>query len=394
MRIAYFDCFSGICGNMILGGLLDLGVPRALMEEGLGRLGLEPFEISASVEERAHLRGTHVSVRIGNGPARERSFEQIRDLIGKSSLNRRVKEMSLAAFRRLAVAEGMVHREEPDRVHFHEVGAVDSIVDIVGAFIGVDYLGLEGVYVSRIPLGRGMVSSRHGRLPVPAPATLELLKDVPVYDSGVEAEMVTPTGAAWITTLAREFGILPDMRIERVGYGLGDRDLGSIPNVLRILLGEPALSPVQDRVLVVETDIDDMNPEFFEPLMERLFSRGALDVAFLPIQMKKSRPGVMVRVICEEPLRERIVETILQESTSIGVRYFPVQRGKLERRIEQVETPFGVVRVKVSQDRSGKIRRLSPEYEDCLRLSKETGNPIIEIYQETLLAARKAVTGR
>ncbi len=394
MRIAYFDCFSGISGNMILGGFLDLGVPKNVLEKRLAQLELEPFEIVSSVGERAHLRGTHVRIKPERRSTRERSFGEIRELIEKSSLDEAIKQTSVEVFRRLAEAEGRIHRQKPDDVHFHEVGAVDSIVDIIGASIGMLHLGVDAVHASRIPLGRGMVECRHGMLPVPVPATTELLRGVPIYDSNVEGELVTPTGAAWITTVAASFGELPDMKIEKVGYGLGDRDLGSIPNMLRILLGKASPSLSQDRVMIVETDIDDMNPEFFEPLMDKLFANGALDVAFVPIQMKKNRPGVTVRAICEESSRGTVVETILQESTSIGVRYFAVRREKLDRRIEWVETPFGSVRVKVSEGGGGKIHHVSPEYEDCRRLSLEKKTTVMDVYQEALLAARRAKIGR
>jgi uncharacterized protein (TIGR00299 family) protein len=390
MRIAYFDCFSGISGNMILGGFLDLGVPLHVMEEHLGKLGLESFDIEASPADRAHLAGTHVTVRPRESATPERDFRDIRTLIEESALHEDIKRSSVLAFRRLAEAEGRIHREEPEHVHFHEVGALDSIVDIVGGFIGIHHLEVDRVYASRIPLGRGMIECRHGRIPVPAPATVDLLKGVPVYDSEVEAELVTPTGAAWITTLTDQFGTMPDMQIERVGYGIGDRDLGSIPNMLRILLGRAKPAFIQDRVMVVETDIDDMNPELFEPLMEGLFATGALDVSLVPIQRKKNRPGVTVRTICEESRRGDVVETILRESTSIGVRYFPVQREKLDRRIEQVDTPFGRVKVKISESKQGRIHHVSPEYEDCRRIGIKARVPVMRVYEEALLAARKA----
>jgi uncharacterized protein (TIGR00299 family) protein len=226
-------------------------------------------------------------------------------------------------------------------------------------------------------------------LPVPVPATVEMLRGIPIYDSKIEGELVTPTGAAWITTMTSHFGKMPEMEIEKVGYGLGDRDLGPIPNLLRIFLGRARAAFSQDRAMLVETDIDDMNPEFYEPLMDKLFTAGALDVSFIPIQMKKNRPGVTVRAICEESSQSNIVETFLRESTSIGVRYFTVQREKLSRRIEVVKTPFGSVRVKVSQSEEGKIHHVSPEYEDCRRLSLEKKIPVMEVYQEALLVARK-----
>ena len=389
MRIAYFDCFSGISGNMILGALLDLGVPLDVMQEHLGKLVLESFDIEALPAKRAHLAGTHVTVRPREGGTGERNYRDIRKLIEESALDEDIKRSSVLAFRRLAEAEGRIHREEPEQVHFHEVGALDSIVDIVGGFIGIHHLEVDRVYASRIPLGRGMIECRHGKIPVPAPATVDLLKGVPVCDSGVEAELVTPTGAAWITTLTDQFGTMPDMQIEQVGYGVGDRDLGSIPNMLRILLGRAKPTFIQDRVMVVETDIDDMNPELFEPLMEGLFATGALDVSLVPIQRKKNRPGVTVRTICEESRRGDVVETILRESTSIGVRYFPVQREKLDRRIEQVDTPFGRVKVKISESKQGRTYHVSPEYEDCRRIGMKARVPVMRVYEEALLAARK-----
>ncbi|NIQ37404.1 MAG: nickel pincer cofactor biosynthesis protein LarC [Proteobacteria bacterium] len=394
MKIAYFDCFSGICGNMILGGLIDLGVPQKIIEEGLGKIELEPFEIVPTVGKRAHLRGTHIRIRPEKKSVKERNFREIRNLLEKGRLEKEIKQAGVEVFRRIAEVEGRIHQTKPDQVHFHEVGALDSIVDIIGSLIGIEFLGVDAVYASRIPLGRGMIQSRHGFLPVPAPATVELLRGVPVYDSRVEGELVTPTGAALIMAIADRFGDMPDMEIEKVGYGLGDRDLGNIPNMLRIFLGTGRSPLPQDRVILVETDIDDMNPEFFEPLMDRLFAQGALDVSFIPIQMKKNRPGTTVRAICEESSRARIVETFFRESTTIGVRYFSVNREKLERRVESVETPFGRVKVKISRNREGEIHHVSPEYEDCRRLSVKNKIPVVEVYQEALLAARKDKGGR
>ncbi|NIS61543.1 MAG: nickel pincer cofactor biosynthesis protein LarC [Proteobacteria bacterium] len=389
MRIAYFDCFSGISGNMILGALLDLGVSKDVLVESLAGLGLEPFEIQTSIQKKGFIRGTHVAVKAKSPPTHERSFREIRELIQMSRLSDKIKQESVEAFRRLAEAEGKIHGQDPEEVHFHEVGALDSIVDIVGSFVAIEALKIEAVYASRLPLGTGTVECRHGTLPVPAPATVELLRGVPVFDAQIQSELVTPTGAAWITTLARNFGRFPEMEIERVGYGVGDRDLGKVPNLLRILLGnlEPLLS--QDRVMIVESDIDDMNPEFFEPLMQKLYASGALDVSLTPIQMKKNRPGVMIRAICEETSHLDIAQTILRESTSIGVRYFPVYRRKLDRRIEAVKTRYGDVRVKISTDNEGRIYHISPEYDDCSRLSSENKVSILEIYQEALLQARR-----
>jgi len=382
MRVCYLDCFSGISGNMVLGALIDIGLPKSVILEEVAKLGVEPFDIEVKRNERMRIYGTHVKVRVreGNGP--QRSYREIKRMIEESPLDQLVKERSLDIFHRLASAEAKIHGEKIDRVHFHEIGALDSIVDVVGAAAGVKYLAIEQVFVSRIPVGSGFVRGQHGRLPVPAPATLEILKGVPIYSSSLNEELVTPTGAAILTSLATGFGDIPEMRIESLGYGVGDKVFEEIPNVLRIILGEGEGPWEGDRVWVVETDIDDMSPEIYGYLMEKLPEAGALDMTFTPIQMKKNRPGTTIKILCHEPEVNRIVDTLFRESTSIGARLYPVHRAKLSRRIEEVETKYGTVRVKVSTDHRGQIINIMPEYEDCRKIAESMGIPLKEVYRE------------
>jgi uncharacterized protein (TIGR00299 family) protein len=367
---------------MVLGALIDIGLPKSVILEEVAKLGVEPFDIEVKRNERMRIYGTHVKVRVreGNGP--QRSYREIKRMIEESPLDQLVKERSLDIFHRLASAEAKIHGEKIDRVHFHEIGALDSIVDVVGAAAGVKYLAIEQVFVSRIPVGSGFVRGQHGRLPVPAPATLEILKGVPIYSSSLNEELVTPTGAAILTSLATGFGDIPEMRIESLGYGVGDKVFEEIPNVLRIILGESEGPWEGDRVWVVETDIDDMSPEIYGYLMEKLPEAGALDMTFTPIQMKKNRPGTTIKILCHEPEVNMIVDTLFRESTSIGARLYPVRRAKLSRRIEEVETKYGTVRVKVSTDHRGQIINIMPEYEDCRKIAESMGIPLKEVYRE------------
>jgi len=278
MRIAYFDCFSGISGDMILGAMVDLGLPKAKLEDELSKLSLSGYEITCSTEARMEISGSRVKVLLKEKDTDHRSFPDIRRLIDGSSLDKDTKELSIKVFLRLAEAEAKIHRKDIDSIYFHEVGAVDSIVDVVGSVVGIIHFGIEEVYTSRIPLGSGFVTCRHGTLPLPAPATMELLKGKPVYEAGVEGELVTPTGAAIITTLTDKFGRMPPMIIRDIGYGVGGKEFREVPNLLRVILGDDEREREIDRVTVVETNIDDMNPEVYDFLMERLFEEGSLDV--------------------------------------------------------------------------------------------------------------------
>jgi uncharacterized protein (TIGR00299 family) protein len=380
--IAYFDCFSGISGDMTLGAFIDLGVPPDWLEKTLKEaLGLD-FALSVEPRRRMGISGRGVKVDAASQPVRH--YSDIRAMIKGSPLPAYVQSAGLEMFDRLAAAEAKIHDCPKDDVHFHEVGAVDSIVDIVGAALCADYLGIRRIAASRIPLGRGTVTCAHGVLPVPAPATLEILRDVPVYGTDIESELVTPTGAAIIRTLAGEYGPAPEMRITAAGYGAGSRELGSLPNLLRVVIGEE--SSAAEQVLIVETGIDDMNPEVYGYLMERLFEDGALDVCMIPAFMKKNRPGTLLQVLCPVSCREAVVARILTETTTLGVRYYDVSRRILERKPVTVETPYGPVTAKQVRMPDGRTR-VVPEYEVCRALAAAHNIALKDVYE---LVARRS----
>ncbi len=394
MRIAYFEAFAGASGNMILGAILDAGLELERLREGLEALPVRGYSISASRVKKQGIAGTFVEVKV-EGPQEERGLREIEEIILGSSLPERVKTLSLKVFRRLAEAEARVHDIPVEKVHFHEVGAVDAIVDVVGSILGLELLGVEEIYVSPLRMGFGVVKSAHGLLPVPAPATMELVKGAPVYGWDVEAELLTPTGAAILTTLARAFGSPPPFRVERVGYGAGLRDL-PFPNLLRLCIGtrgEEITGYEEDCVTVLEANIDDMNPQWFENLVEKLMEAGALDVYLTPIQMKKGRPGVKLGVLLKEEALGPVLDAIFRESTTIGVRAYTAKRWKLAREELPVRTPFGEVRVKVAR-KGGVILNLAPEYEDCRKVAREKGMPVKEVYQGAMEEARRQLEGR
>ncbi len=379
MRILYFDCFSGISGDMTLAALLDLGLPEDTLRKELAKLGLENYSLEIHQGSRSGIAALGLEVRVGPREEHHRHLSDIRRMIETSPLEQGVKDVSLAIFQRLAKAEAKVHRREIEEVHFHEVGAVDSIVDIVGTAIGINYFKPELIYSSELPLGGGFVQSQHGRLPLPAPATLEILKGYPVKNVDVEGELVTPTGAAIVVSLSSKMISFPSMTVQGIGYGMGRKEFPDRPNLLRLALGEAAGDYLADRVAVLESNIDDMNPEFYDYLMERLFQGGALDVSLSPVMMKKNRPGTLLRVLAEEKDADKLSELILHESTTLGVRNYLVGRKKLPREVREVETRFGKVRVKVSGD-----FRFQPEYDDCRRIAMEKGVPIQEVYAEAM----------
>lgn len=383
MKIAYFDCFSGISGDMILGALIQLGVPPGFIEENIRALPLEAFHLEIAEVERMSIHGRQVHVAVDKKDKCARNYKDIRGLIEGSHVSERVKRLSLKTFARLAEVEAAIHNCPKEHVHFHELGGVDAIVDIVGAALGVEWLQIGKTTASEIPVGRGFVTCDHGRLPVPAPATVALLEGVPVYGAGVSHELVTPTGAAIITSLAEDFGPMPRMRIRQVGYGVGARDLKEMPNLLRVIVGEPESVCEADCVTVVETSIDDMNPEIFGFVMERLFEDGALDVIWIPIFMKKNRPGTMIQVICKEIDREKVVHRILSETTATGVRHCRADRIKLPRRLKEAATSFGKVWVKEISDLTGKVS-VAPEYEECKRIALEKNMPLKTVYAAVL----------
>jgi uncharacterized protein (TIGR00299 family) protein len=380
MKHAYFDCFAGISGDMILGALIHLGVPRGFIEENIRNMPLDGFHMEVRTAARMGIYGRQVKVVVEDRDKLSRNYEDIRRLIDTSRLPDTVKGSSLNVFGRLAEIEAAIHNCPKESVHFHELGGVDAIVDIVGAVLCVEWLEIGKIFASEIPVGKGFVDCQHGRLPVPAPATLALLEGVPVYGTGVSNELVTPTGAAILTSLCRDFGPMPKMLIRHVGYGVGERDLQEMPNLLRVVLGEPDFVYEADCVTVVETNIDDMNPEIFGFVMERLFDDGALDVLLIPVYMKKNRPGTMMQVLCKETDRETVVRRILSETTAIGVRHYRAVRSKLPRKVKEATTSYGKVRVKETSERTGRLS-VAPEYEDCKKIALEKNVPLKVVYE-------------
>ena len=393
MRVVYFDCFAGVSGDMIVGALIDMGLDFELLTQQLSSLGLDGYEIKRRAVERSGIAATKFDVVIDQRPQPERTLGDINSIIVGSGLSRQSKGRALQVFERLAEAEARVHGTTAAKVHFHEVGAVDSIIDIAGAMIGFEMLGADRFYCSPLRVGSGLIDTQHGRLPIPAPATVELLRGVPVYAGELEGEFVTPTGAAIVATLCVEFGVLPQMSISKVGYGAGSRDPKGFPNALRLMLGEmaeamDAISNSDASVVVIETNIDDMNPQVYGFVMERAFALGALDVFMIPAQMKKDRPGVLLTVLCKPEDAETMIDLLLVETTTLGVRYYHANRRVLERTIETVDTEYGPVRIKVARD-GARTLHFQPEYEDCARLAVESKTPLLEVQAAANAAYRR-----
>jgi len=381
-RWAFFDCFAGISGDMTLGALIDLGLPVSELEELLNLLGLAELHLTAPRITKDHLTGVRLQVDLRcRRPQPTRSYREIHALIAGAPLSDGVQARSLAMFRLLGEVEARIHGQPLEEVHFHELGALDTILDIVGVAYGVEKLGITKVFCSSLPMGYGMIGAGHGRLPNPAPATLELLKGLPVYGTDLPGELVTPTGAVILKGLEASYDPCPPLLLERVGYGAGSRELPGHPNLLRVYLGEPLIPAPgrRERVLVLETHIDDMNPELYEPLVAALFAAGALDVALSPIQMKKNRPGVALTVVAPPAAREGLLERLFTESTTLGVRVAEVERVAARRWQETIDTPYGPLTVKVME--YGGRRRLLPEYEACRKLAEEQGLPLLEVYR-------------
>jgi len=365
---------------MTLGALIDLGLPVEELQGLIAALGLPGASLTARRVSKEHLTGVQAMVHAG-GPQPARTYREITALIDVAPLSDMVKARSLAMFRLLGEAEARIHGQPLDTVHFHELGAVDTIVDVVGAAFGLARLGVEQVFCSPLPMGWGMIAAGHGRLPNPAPATLELLKGLTVYGADLPGELVTPTGAAILKAYEAQCEPCPAMTLARVGYGAGSLDLPGHPNLLRLYLGAPlAAAPGRrETVLVLETHLDDMNPEWYEPLLAGLLSAGALDVALAPIQMKKQRPGVRLTVIAPPAARAGLLDRLFADSTTLGVRIMEVERVTARRWPETIETPYGPLQVKAME--YGGCRRLLPEYEACRRLAQEQGLPLMEIYR-------------
>jgi pyridinium-3,5-bisthiocarboxylic acid mononucleotide nickel chelatase len=379
MKILYFDCFAGISGDMTVGALLDLGIPLETLQRELAKLPLPLSAYSLSLERtvRRGISAAKFGVKVEEHQP-HRHYADIAGMIEASTLAEPVRETAQKIFYRLAEAEAKVHGVEIGHVHFHEVGGIDSIIDIVGTAICLHELGIGEIHASPLPLGSGFVETAHGRLPVPAPATAELLKGIPVVPSG-PGERVTPTGAAILAALAAGFGPAPALTVTGIGSGAGDLDFEDVPNVLRLFCGEKNDASI-DEIFVIESHLDDCSPEVLGFLMERLLEEGALDAAFSPLQMKKNRPGVRLTVLSPPELLRRLSRLILLESSAIGVRWHPAGRMKLEREEAERETSLGTVKVKVLRE-GGRVVRIAPEYEECRRIARERSLPLAEVYR-------------
>lgn len=383
MKLLYYDCFSGISGDMNLGALIDLGVDPAYLKSALKKLPLEGYELKVGTAARKGITGTKVDVLSETGEHAHRSFSTIRQIIEGSGLSEAARERSLDILSRLARAESKIHGIGIDEVHFHEVGAVDSIIDIVGAAICLEYLDVDAVWASPVEVGGGFVTCAHGTYPVPAPATAELLQGMPITTGAVPFETTTPTGAAILASTVQKFTDRLDFSLLKTGYGIGNRDT-DIPNVLRVMLGEGDFAVAEEGerqpALLVECNIDDMNPEFHDYVMDALFEAGAQDVFLTPIIMKKSRPAVTLSVLCGVGEAAAVSEILLRETSTFGIRTQKVEKTMLERKIAWVGTPYGEVRVKEAYFRGKKIKS-KPEYEDCRKLAREQGVSIRDIYK-------------
>lgn len=392
MKTAYFDCHSGISGDMILGALVDAGVDIKSIRRGLASLGLKGYELKSKRVKRGLFGGTKIDVVLSpKAHTHSRTFTDIEKLLKRSKLPQAVIEDSIEVFLRIGKAEAKVHRTTIDKVHFHEVGAVDSIVDIVGGVLGMRELGVERILSSPLNTGEGTVECEHGVLPVPAPATLELLKGIPCYSSGIPYELTTPTGAAMIGFWAEAFQSLPLIKIQKSGYGAGSHIIKEHANLLRIIVGETAGNS-GDRVVLVETNIDDMNPEFYDHVMDSLYSAGALDVYLTSIQMKKNRPAVKISVLAPPAKREAVANILLTETSTFGIRTCEMDRIVLDRQTLDVQTPYGKVEVKVGS-LDGQLLHVSPEYEICKQIARKKKIPIKTVYDTVARWAEKELQG-
>jgi pyridinium-3,5-bisthiocarboxylic acid mononucleotide nickel chelatase len=398
VRIAYFDCPSGAAGDMIMGALVDAGVAFEALQGELGKLGLSGFSLERREVMKGVFRATKVDVRIddhshshqhGEHHHPDRNLNAILELIARSGLSVPVKERAGRIFTRLAQAEARVHGTTVDKVHFHDVGAVDAIVDVVGACIGLDLLGVGAVHCSALPVGGGFVTGAHGRMPVPAPGTAELLKGFPVIDTGVRRELVTPTGAAILTTLSVSAGAMPAMTVEAVGYGAGTMDLDT-PNIVRVFLGQAAGAAALETIVQVETTVDDMQPQLWEAVMERLFESGALDVYLTPVTMKKSRPGIVLTALCAPERVTELSRVLFEESPTIGVRWTAYQRQRLDRETITLTTAYGPVPFKVSR-LGGRVVTATPEFTEVRRIAKEKGLPAREVLDQARTDGRRLI---
>ena len=387
----HFDCYSGISGDMILGALVDVGAPFADLVNGLKKLRLPGYRLRKRLVHRGAIHATKVDVVISTGLRKPLSLRRIHAILSASRIPDKIKQQSRSVFDRLAEAEGQAHRVAKDQVHFHEVGVLDSFVDIVGGLICCDLLGVTRVTASPVNVGAGTLQSAHGILPVPGPAVAILARGIPVYSAGPSRELTTPTGLALLRTLTSEFGPMPVMTPTAIGYGAGDADPDDWPNALRVLFARPSSRGTYegDTVVQVETNLDDVNPQTYEYVMEQLFARGALDVTLAPVIMKRGRPGIVVTCLAAPAQLDRVLEVLFQETTALGVRVREVARQVLPRRFVSVKVPGGVVRMKVANV-SKKTVKTAPEYLDCKRIAERTGRPLKVVMEEARDAYRRA----
>jgi pyridinium-3,5-bisthiocarboxylic acid mononucleotide nickel chelatase len=383
MKILYYDCFSGISGDMNLGAMIDLGITKDFLTSELKKLNLDGWELDVVRDQRHGITGTKVTVRQTRHEHAHRHLSDIEQIISGSALDEQTKTLSKKIFMKIAEAEAKVHGISVDHVHFHEVGAVDSIIDVVGAAICYNALGIDGVHVSEIELGGGYVNCDHGRLPVPAPATAEIIRGLPVKQGGVNFEATTPTGAAILATLCTSSGKGFSMKTLKTAYGIGQKENRDLPNVLRVFIGEAELKEKGHEAMLLECNIDDMNPEFFEYITEKLFRSGAADVYLSNIIMKKGRPAVVLNVICETGAAGVLKEIIFTETTTLGIRTFPFSKDTLARTLETIDTEFGIVNVKRSFLGDKEVSA-KPEYDDCRRIASEKGIPVKEVYSRIM----------
>jgi len=389
MKTAYLDCFSGISGNMLLGACIDVGAPLDGLRKAVDSIAVSGITVTAERVMRMRISGTNLRVEIEEDQP-HRKLADVVEIVDRADVSNRVKEGSEHVFHLLAEAEARVHgKDSPEKAVFHEVGALDAVVDVMGSLWCLESLGVERVIGSPVHVGSGTIQCRHGLMPVPAPATAYLLEGVPVYSRGVQAELVTPTGAALLKHLASEFGPVPDMIPDRIGFGCGDRDLEEHPNCLRLYLGETGSELLRDQVVIIETNIDDMNPEIFDHLFARCFETGAVDVFIEDIQMKKNRPAWKLSVLAPPDREEAVSRLLLAESSTFGVRFARWDRRMLKREIRIVKTEFGPVQVKVGSGDG--IFKASPEYEDCRKRSAEAKVPILDVYRAAQAAAEELI---
>ena len=386
-KIAYFDCLAGVSGDMILGALVDAGLAEQDLRQGLDALKLSDFKLISQKVYKNGFRATKVDIHIEDSLT-ERRLPEIETIIQGSDLAGDIKEKSIAIFHRIGAVEAKIHGTKLQDIHLHELGGLDTIIDVVGTLVGLDILDVKRVLASPLPRGRGFTCGEHGSIPLPAPATLALLEGVPVVGSDLDIEMVTPTGAALLTSLAESFGPIPAMTLISTGYGAGTKDL-PIPNLIRLLLGsqQTDANHIIETLVMLETNIDDLNPEFYDHILARLFDAGALDVWLSSIQMKKNRPGTLLVVLCTPKDEAVLTSLMFTETTTLGIRKRTVERQSLSRTIETIETPYGTVRVKIAQINEGS-KKISPEYDDCRRIAQRKGVPIIDVYNAAVIALK------